>query len=96
MFSRPKLLAAAAAALMVGACETAPIGSPDVSFGESVKYDAAIQTINPDPVYSAQGAQPGDSGDKSAAASKRYRSGDVKPVETMETTSSTSGSGGSH
>lgn len=94
MSSRPKL-AAALTALLAGACTTPnqTIGSPDPGFGEAVKYDIAVQTINPDPVYSAQGAQPGDSGEKAAAATKRYRTGEVKPVETMDTTSSGSGGG---
>src|SRR3954466_11445479 len=43
----------AAAALGLAGCN-APhthIGDEDAAFGESVKYDLAIQTINPEPVY---------------------------------------------
>jgi hypothetical protein len=91
MFSKRVLIAAA----MIGAlsaCNTAPIGSEDLALGESVKYDAAIQTINPAPVYTAESAQPGANGDKGAAAVKRYRTDQVKALETMETTQSMSGS----
>ena len=68
------------------------IGQEDPALGESVKYNAAAQIINPDPVYPAGAAQPGDSGVKGAAAVKRYRTDAVKQVEVMQTTS---GSGGS-
>jgi hypothetical protein len=68
--------------------------SLDAGFGESLKYNAAIQTINPDPVYAESGAQPGDSGAKGAAAVRRYRTDSVKDVEVLTTTeSSGSGSG---
>lgn len=65
----------------------------DPGLGEALKYNQAIQTINPDPVYPATGAQPGDNGDVAAAAAKRYRSGNVKPVETMSASTSASGAG---
>ena len=92
MSSRHLLIAAATVAL--GACSTMNknIGQEDPGLGETVKYNAAIQTVNPDPVYRADSAQPGDSGVKGAAAVKRYRSDAVKQVEVMTTTS---GSGGS-
>lgn len=66
----------------------------DTGFGESVKYAQAVQTIDPDPVYAPDGAQPGDHGDKAAAAVKRYRTDAVKKVETIGTTSGASGGGG--
>ena len=83
------------AALLIAGCTTAheTIGSPDPGFGEAAKYNAAVQTINPDPVYAADGAQPGDSGVKAADASKRYRTGAEKQVETMSSTSGSSGGG---
>lgn len=89
-----KLLLIAAATVALGACSTMNknIGQEDPAIGEAVKYNAAVQTINPDPVYKAGDAQPGDSGVKGAAAVKRYRSDAVKQVEVMQTTS---GSGGS-
>ena len=59
-----------------------------------MKYNAAVQIIDPDPVYDANGAQPGDNGEKGAAAVKRYRTDQVKKVEVMTTTTgSGSGSG---
>jgi hypothetical protein len=82
------LLLASAMVTLTG-CNTAHthIGDEDPYLGEAVKYNAAIQTINPTPVYPAAAAQPGDSGVKGAAAVKRYRSDQVKQVETMGTTS---------
>lgn len=82
-----------AALLALGSCNTAQsaLGSGDPRFGEAAKYNAAVQTINPDPVYAASGAQPGDNGAKAAAASKRYRTDTVKSVEEIKTTSGTSG-----
>ena len=85
-----KRLSIAAAALLVAGCSTMnkPIGAEDPSLGEAVKYNAAIQTVNPDPVYPAGSAEAGDSGAKAAAAAKRYRTDAVKQVEVMETTGS--------
>ena len=78
-----------AALLALGACDTVhPLTqSIDPGLGEAVKYDMAIQVIDPDPVYTAEGAQPGDNGDKAAGAVKRYRSGQVKEPSTQSTTS---------
>ena len=83
------------ALLAIAGCNTGSthIGDEDPFLGESVKYNAAIQTINPAPVYPAAAAQPGDSGAKGAAAVKRYRTDAVKQIETMQTTSSTTGGG---
>ncbi len=88
-----RLFAAAAGMLALAACNTvAPqAGSLDAGFGEVVKYNAAVQIIDPDPVYAADGAQPGDSGEKAANASKRYRTDQVKETEPV----SASGRGGS-
>ena len=84
-----KLVVTAAAALALGACNTVNknIGMEDPALGEAVKYNAAIQTVNPDPVHGPDAAQPGDSGVKGAAAVKRYRTDAVKQVEVMETSS---------
>ena len=77
---------------VVAGCNTTKnIGQEDPALGEAVKYNAAVQTVNPDPVYPAGAAQPGDSGVKGAAAVKRYRTDAVKQVEVMQTTSGTSG-----
>jgi hypothetical protein len=92
MSSRP-LLAPLAFGLLAGCNTVNPqTGSVDPGFGEAVKYDQAVQTIDPDPVYAADAAQPGDHGDKGAAAVKRYRTDTVKQVEQVQTTSG-SGSG---
>lgn len=87
MSSRQFWILGAAVAALSG-CNTAQthIGDEDPALGEAVKYDAAIQTINPTPVYSAEGAQPGDNGDVGASAVKRYRTDKVKEIETMQTT----------
>jgi len=86
-----------AAAAGLAACGTVnkPIGVEDQAFGEAVKYNAAVQTINPAPVYADGGAQPGDNGDKGAQAVKRYRTDQVKKLETFQTTTAVSGSSGS-
>lgn len=88
-----KLLLVAVGALAIAGCSTMKknIGQEDPGLGETVKYNAAVQTINPEPVYQAGASQPGDSGVKGAAAVKRYRTDSVKQVETMQTTSGTSG-----
>ena len=95
MSSKLKLIAATL--LLTAGCRTAythHIGEEDPGLGETVKYNAAAQIINPDPIYPANGAQPGDSGVKAAAALKRYRTDAVKEVETMQTTGGTSSSSG--
>lgn len=93
--SSRRMTIAAAAVLALGACNTANrnIGMEDPALGEAVKYDAAIQTINPDPVYSAGAMQPGSHGDKGQRAVKRYRTDAVKDVQTMQTTAGATGSG---
>jgi hypothetical protein len=92
-----RLLAISIATLSLCACSTVNknIGQEDPGMGEAVKYDAALQTINPAPVYGPGGAQPGDNGDRGAQAVKRYRSGQVKALETIGTTSGSGSSGGS-
>jgi hypothetical protein len=74
-----RVLASIAAVMALGACSTMNknIGQEDIAFGEAVKYNAAVQIINPDPIYAEDGAKPGDSGTKGAAAVKRYRSDEV-------------------
>ena len=91
----------AASALLLAGCETpqtriAPqAGSLDAGWGEASKWNAAVQTINPEPVYSAQGAKPGDHGEKAANATKRYRTDQVKEPEPIKTQSRSGASGGS-
>lgn len=81
----------------VAGCNTVNknIGMEDPGLGEAVRWNAAVQIINPDPVYPPGSAQPGDSGQHGADAVKRYRTGTVKQVQVMQTTSGTSGGGGS-
>jgi hypothetical protein len=92
---RIRLVAVAVPLTMLAACNTVnpQTGSVDPAFGEALKYDMAVQTIDPDPVYAADAAKPGDHGDKGAAAVKRYRTDTVKTVEAVQTTGG--GSGGS-
>ena len=87
-FDRKMLLGAAAALAMTGCAAVDP------GFGEALKYDMAIQTINPDPVYAEDATKPGYHGEKAQKATDRYRKGQTKPVE-RETTSERSGQGGS-
>ena len=96
-FDRVRAALAVAAVLLLAGCNTANshIGDVDPGFGEAVKYDQAIQTINPVPVYSAAAAQPGSNGAKGQAAVKRYRTDAVKAVEANQTTSGSAGSGSS-
>ena len=86
-----------AAALLLAGCNTVNthIGDEDPYLGEAVKYNAALQTINPDPAYGPDAAQPGSNGAKGAEAVKRYRTDKVKEVETMQTTSGTGANSGS-
>ena len=87
------LLAPLVLGLLAGCNTVNPqTGSVDPGLGEAVKYDQAVQTIDPDPVYAQDAAQPGDHGDKGAAAVKRYRTDGVKNVEAVQTT--TGGGGG--
>ena len=87
-----------AALLALGGCNTAnsTIGSGDVHFGEAAKFNAAVQIINPEPVYVAGGALPGDSGATAAAATKRYRTDSVKKVEDIKTSTSATGGASPH
>jgi type IV pilus biogenesis protein CpaD/CtpE len=84
---------AGAACAALGACSTVNknIGQEDVAFGEAVKYNAAVQIINPDPVYADEGAKPGDSGVKGAAAVKRYRADEVNARHKAEANSAKAG-----
>ena len=83
-------LALTFAALACAACTQV-----DHGFGEAVKYDMALQTIDPDPVYPPGSAEPGTSGTTNAEAAKRYRTDAVKPVVMTTTTTSPSGAGAS-
>lgn len=83
------------ASLLLTGCLNEPIAQRDRALGEAVKYNAAVQTINPDPVYPPGSAQPGDNGEHAVKAVEAYRKGEVKDVQVMQTTTGNSGSGGS-
>jgi len=94
-----RLLAATAALAMLSGCAALhqpppQAGSLDSGLGEATKYNVAVQTIDPDPVYTAEDAQPGDHGEKGANAVKRYRTDQVKDTEPASTTSRRRGGGG--
>jgi hypothetical protein len=86
------MIAIASAALLLAGCAAGQRsgGSADPAFGESVRWNAAVQTIDPDPVYTAEDAQPGSSGAKGAEAVKRYRTDNIKDVRVLTTTSNSS------
>lgn len=92
MFCRHLLLAGGACLALAG-CNTVNknIGQEDVAFGEAVKYNAAVQIINPDPVYAEDGAKPGESGVKGADTVKRYRSDEVNARHKAEVSSAKAG-----
>lgn len=82
-----RLIAVLLAVTVLASCETIdPVSeSKDPGFGETVKYNAAIQTVNPEPVYAAGSALPGGDAQRGAAAVKRHRSGQVKEIESQGT-----------
>ncbi|NJC06635.1 hypothetical protein GGQ97_002428 [Sphingomonas kaistensis] len=90
-----KLLPIAVAAVLLAGCNTvdARTGSVDRQFGEAVAWNKAVQTINPDPVVTADAAPVGSDGAKAAAASQRYRTDKVKQVERIGTSSGGAASG---
>ena len=75
------LLAAAGSALLL----TAACAPVDPGFGEALRYDMAVQTVDPDPQYPADSLQPGYHGEKGQKATERYRKGTSKPVKTEST-----------
>lgn len=85
-----KLIVPLAGLAAMAAC--APV---DPGFSEAMRYDMAAQTIDPDPVYPADGAKPGDSGAKGAAAVKAYRAGQTKALRIERSDSAGGGSGSS-
>ncbi|WP_114227766.1 MULTISPECIES: hypothetical protein [Sphingomonas] len=89
-------LALLLAPLMLAGCSTSP-EAPHLGadFGEAVKYNAAIQVNDPDPVYPASAVQAGARGDMGAAAVKRLRTDKVKEPQTDSTQSSGGSSGSS-
>ena len=89
---KPPRLAAVMVFVLVAGCDTVHAnGSTDPGFGETAKYNAALQVIDPDPVVVAGAATPGGNGAVAAAAGKRYRTGTVTPVVQVQTTGGSSG-----
>ena len=76
MRSKALLIPTGAALLTAAGC--APV---DPGFGEAHHYDMAIQTVDPDPQYPADGAKPGDNGEKAQKATERYRKGQTKALK---------------
>ncbi len=74
------ILISAGALLAMAGCSAV-----DPGFGEAVRYDTAMQTVDPDPVYPEGSAQPGDHGEKAQKATERYRKGTTKPIRTERT-----------
>ena len=85
-----KLTLTAVALVMVAGC--APV---DPGLGEALRYDMAIQTVNPDPVYPEDALNPGYHGEKAQKATERYRKGTTKPLRTESTSSGRGGGSGS-
>ena len=81
---RSKLLLLSTGAALLAAAGCAPV---DPGFGEAVRYDLAVQTIDPDPQYPEDGAKPGDHGEKAQKATDRYRKGATKPVKAQSSQS---------
>jgi hypothetical protein len=86
MSFKPLRLAPFAAIMLVAGCDTVHSnGSLDPGFGETARYKAAIQIIDPDTPVMAGAAVPGDNGAVGVGAAKRYRTDAVKPVERVQT-----------
>lgn len=83
----------AAGGMALSGCNTAfkEIGQEDPFVGESVRYNAALHTINPDPIYPEGAAEPGSSGVKGAAAVARYRTDQVNARHRTEVAASRAG-----
>ncbi len=87
---RCKEIAAVLSVTVLSACATVdPVSqSPDPGFGEAVRHNTAMQTINPDPVNEPGSAQPGELGDKGQAAVERYRTDQVNDRHQKEVSQS--------
>ena len=72
------------AGMGLAAAGCAPV---DPGFGESLRYDMAVQTVDPDPQYPADALQPGSHGEKAQKATDRYRKGTTKPVQQQSSSS---------
>ena len=89
-----RILIASAGAVLLGACTNtvhSEAGFGATAMGDSTKYNAAVQIIDPVPVYDETDSQPGERGDKGAAAVRRYRTDTVKQTESQSTSSAATG-----
>jgi len=66
----------------------------DERLGESMRTNAQLQIINPQPVFAGDVIE-GGSGNQAAGAARRYRLDRVKPLETVRTSKVGTSSGGS-
>jgi hypothetical protein len=82
MAMRSKLLVISTGAVLFAAAGCTPV---DPGFGEAVRYDMAVQTIDPDPQYPADSLQPGYHGEKAQKATERYRKGTTKALSSPGT-----------
>ena len=81
-FRKPVLCLGSVSLIALAGC--APV---DAGFGEALRYDMAVQTIDPDPQYPEGSLQPGYHGEKGQKAIDRYRKGGVKPVQAQSASS---------
>ena len=81
---RSKALLFSTGAALLAAAGCAPV---DPGFSEALRYDMAVQTVDPDPTYPENGAKPGDHGEKAQKATERYRKGTTKALK-VESSSS--------
>lgn len=88
MRSEAKLIIPAVALIGLAGC--APV---DPGMGEALRYDTALQTIDPDPTYPADALNPGYHGEKAQKATERYRKGQTKGLQTYSTSSGVGGGG---
>lgn len=62
----------------------------DAGLGAAVRHNVALHVIAPSPSHAGQPIE-GASGARAAAAQERYRTGTVKPPQTIQTTGSPAG-----
>ena len=72
---------------------TLPACTTDPGFGDAVRTNIALHTINPDPQYPPDALE-ADSGARAGLAQRRYRTGTVIQPQIGSTTSITGFSGG--
>lgn len=89
MTNRMRIVFAAALPLAAALTGCTP---NDVTMGGAVRHNMALQTIDPDPVARTE-LMEGGSGERAAAAVKRYQEGGVKQPTVTSTTKGSSGSG---